>query len=124
MTTPVVGIEIEPRTYAPGDSVRGRVRVLSDRAARGLDVVLRYREASPGRNHVAREHGRQRLAEGALAAGARYEFALTLPPDALPPYGSLRARLVWEVAARVDVRGSDPQAAVEITVAGAGAAWM
>jgi hypothetical protein len=48
-----------------------------------------------------------RLHEGDLTTGTSFEFALTLPPEALPNYKSEHGELYWEVDAKSNEVGRD-----------------
>jgi hypothetical protein len=109
-----LAVETTDATFAPGGWVRGAVRVVEGGGARELTVSLRYRERSEAYSHVAVEVPGTVLHTGDLATGERYEFAIALPNDALPPQQLRNGELWWEVAARCNKPGPDAHATARI----------
>ena len=106
-----VSIELDPggEPYAPGDVVRGRVRVFWDADVRALRVRLAFVERTASIVAVGRVAMDEQLAAGRVTDGAAFPFALPLPADALPTLEEPGLAAVrWEVRAWADVRGPDP----------------
>lgn len=111
MARPEVALELDPGggPYAPGDVVRGRVRVSADADVRSLRVRLAFVERSGSITVVARVAGEEQLAAGRVGAGSAHAFALALPRDALPTLDAPGVAAVrWELRAWADVLGPDP----------------
>ena len=53
---------------------------------------------------------------GRSGMGSRFDFALTLPPDALPASARSSSAVWWEVVASVDKRGFDKHVRLRIDV--------
>jgi hypothetical protein len=109
-------VEVDGEPLAPGDAVSGRVVVEDGGRARSLSVRLAFVERTADFDQVARDAGTQVLAEGDLADGTVVAFSLRLPEDALPQVATTRARIGWEVRARVDRTGPDPTADQSVEV--------
>ncbi len=99
-----VGLALEGASFAPGESIRGRVT--SSRAVWAVDLVRV--EASPAAT----------LEFTAVSAAPRADggFALTVPDDAPPSVQGRRCSLVWRVRARTSElpQRSDARCTLEI----------
>lgn len=93
--------------YRPGDWVRGRVGVLGGGTSRALKVALHFRERTADYSATARTEGAEPIHYGPLAAGESFDFAIQLPPDALPNYESANGALYWELEVKSDEPGFD-----------------
>jgi hypothetical protein len=114
--SPRLQLDLERTNYAPGETVKGTVLVLEGGESRALEAVLAYNEQTSDYSEVAISIPSGPLHEGELTAGTSYEFALPLPPDALPNYASGHGALYWEVDARSDEFGRDTHARARIEV--------
>ena len=113
-------LDLRLRAYraAPGETVHGWVAVLQAVPnARSLEAFLRYENVTRD-CHPAWEEQTGPLAERALQAGASFEFALQLPPDAAPGFESEHGKLGWFVDVKVDEAADlDTHARVELELA-------
>lgn len=109
-------IQLDTPEVTPGAWVRGRVRALEDLRSRRLLVKAHYWERTGDKSAIGRTVDGPVLHEGDLVGGAVYEFAIQVPPDALPGYRSENGRLSWEVEARSDERGLDSVERAEFEV--------
>jgi hypothetical protein len=100
-------LEVEGYEYKPGDTVRGRVRVLEGASSRGLEVILSMREETADYNSIAFSVNTGKISQGDLQPGAVHEFSLQIPPDAYPSIDVGVGKLSWRVAAYSDVMGPD-----------------
>jgi hypothetical protein len=107
---------LERQRYAPGDAVKGLIEVVQPVDARALTVALRYMEESRDYTGVGRTGAEAVLHSGPAGAGTRLQFALTLPPDALPAFRTGNTAVWWEVAANVDKPGFDKHVQLRIDV--------
>ena len=90
-------------------------------SSRRLLVALVYRERSPGYTHAAIEVPGPVLHSGNLQAGQWFDFAIALPPDALPGQRLPHGEVYWEVTARCDKAGFDAHASARLDDAAAAA---
>ncbi len=111
-----LGIWIERQRYAPGEQVRGYVDLREDIDCRSLDVALHYAEETRDYKGAWHRPATQQLHVGPVGAGSRFDFALTLPPDAWPAFRTDATAVWWEVVASVDKRGFDKHARLRIDV--------
>ena len=98
-------LEEEQRTFAPGEEVRGRVRVEVDEdcTCRGVDVLLGW-EASGDANRHTWEGGALRVGGGEWRKGQRHEVPFAIPIPAGPPtYDGRDLRIAWKVRAAADL---------------------
>jgi hypothetical protein len=105
--SPVLELWLDREHYAPGDTVRGTVRVLEGDRSRSLEVTLNYNELTEDYAAVAASVSSGPLNTGDLTTGMSFGFALALPQDAFPNYSSEHGELFWEVDARSDEFGTD-----------------
>lgn len=115
-----LSIEVVAGTHRPGDRVTGAVTVTDGGRVRTLTASLVYREWTRDYSEPARVEGATTLASDPVADGARLQFGLSLPADALPNHISARGGLRWEVVAETDVPGPDAAARQPIEVEAAG----
>jgi hypothetical protein len=101
-------VEVDGEPVAPGAAVAGRVVVEDGGGARSLSVRLAFVERTESCSKVVREAATEPIADGDLADGAVFSFALQLPADALPDVATPHGRIGWELRARVDRAGPDP----------------
>jgi hypothetical protein len=101
-------VDVDGEPLAPGGAVGGRVVVEEGGSARSLSVRLAFVERTESFEKVGREAGTLVVAEGDLADGDVFSFALRLPDDALPNIATPYGRIGWELRARVDRAGPDP----------------
>lgn len=94
-------------SFRPSGWVRGRVSVLESERSRSLKVSVHFRERTSDYSATAVSCGGEPVHVGDLVAGTSFEFAIQLPPDALPGYRSDHGELYWEVEARSDKPGRD-----------------
>jgi hypothetical protein len=110
-------LEPEQIRLAPGDELRGNVRVRSGGNARSITVSLALVEVTADFRHAVTGAAQSRpLHTGPVETGAVLPFALRLPRDAPPGHRSTHGRLVWVVAAVCDQWGRDARAARELEV--------
>jgi hypothetical protein len=100
-------LTLDGARYGPGDWVRGRVAVTEGGRSRALKVALHFRERTADYAAVARSEAIEPLHYGELASGQSFDFAIQLPPDALPNYSSANGALYWEVELKSDEPGFD-----------------
>jgi hypothetical protein len=105
--SPTLAVELERDRYAPGDVVRGTVKVVEGGGSRRLEVALAFREKAGDYEDTPFTIAGGDLHTGDLAPGATYAFSIALPADALPTYRSRHGELYWEVDVRSDERGRD-----------------
>lgn len=95
--TPRLRVDLERDTFAPGDAVRGRLRVTAGGRCRQLLLCLQLREETADYSRVVRRVPGAVLHEGDLVTGAAHAFAVALPADAPPSFCSAHGRLWWEL---------------------------
>lgn len=105
--SPQLQLQLDRERYGPGETVSGKVSVLEGGGSRSLEAALEYKEETADYLEVAIRIPSGLLHEGDLTAGTSFEFALALPPDALPNYESEHGDLYWEVDAKSDEFGRD-----------------
>jgi hypothetical protein len=105
---------LERQRYAPGEVVRGFVDVVEAIDCRDLTVGLHYMEATRDYRGAGLVAATSTLHVGPVGQGSRFDFELTLPPDALPAFRSKHGSLWWEVAAKADKPGFDKHASLPI----------
>jgi hypothetical protein len=115
--SPVLELWLDREHYAPGDTVRGTIRVVEGDRSRSLEAMLAYNEKTGDYAAVATSVSSGPLATGDLTTGMSFGFALALPPDALPNYRSEHGELFWEVDVRSDELGIDSHERRRIEVA-------
>jgi hypothetical protein len=98
-------IALDTPSVKPGGWVRGWVHVLEDARSRRLLVRAVYRERTRDRSVIARTVDGPVIHEGDLSGGSVHEFAVQLPPDALPGCESKHGRLWWELVLESDRLG-------------------
>jgi hypothetical protein len=103
---PHLQLQLDRSSYAPGETVRAWVRAVEGGESRAGTALLRYVERTDDYSEIAWD-SMERLWEGDLAQGARFDFAIELPADAKPAYRSQHGSLSWEVLARSDEFGRD-----------------
>ena len=117
-------IALETPSVEPGGWVRGRVHVLEDDRSRHLLVRAVYRERTRDRSAIARTVDGPVIHEGDLAAGSVHEFAVKLPPDALPGCESKHGRLWWELQLESDRLGLNIAEGAEFEVRAPGSGGL
>jgi hypothetical protein len=105
--SPRLQLQLDRDLYGPGETVSGAVSVLEGGDSRSLEAFLEYKEETADYVEVAISIPSGPLHDGDLTTGASFEFALALPPDALPSYASEHGELYWEVDAKSDEFGRD-----------------
>jgi hypothetical protein len=100
-------LQLEQTHLHPGDWARGKVTVLEGGASRTLKVSLQFRERTEDYSAVARTEGGAPVHWGELAAGQSFDFAIQLPPDALPSCDSAHGALYWAIEVKSDESGRD-----------------
>ncbi len=100
-------VQLGHDSYAPGESVRGWVRVREGGRCRRLEVSLQYREKTSDYGGCVLQVGPVELHQGELQAGQSYEFNLQLPPDAPPAYATGVGQMWWAVMVHSDQVGPD-----------------
>ena len=111
-----LGMWLEQQRYAPGDVVRGYVEVREHVNARELNVALMYAEQTNDYSGAQWVPARQQLHVGPVGMGSRFDFQLTLPPDALPAFRAKSSAVWWEVVATADKRGFNKHVRLRIDV--------
>lgn len=111
-----LGLWLERRRYAPGEVVRGFVDVVEQIDGRSLAAALNYAEETSDYRGAHLVAATQELHVGPVAQGNRFDFALQLPPDALPAFRTRASAVWWEVVASVDKRGFDKRVRLRIDV--------
>jgi hypothetical protein len=111
-----LGLWIERARYAPGEVVRGFVDVRESLDCRKLTAGLHYAEETSDYRGAVWKPATQELHIGPVGQGSRFDFSLTLPPDALPAFRAKSSAVWWEVVASVDKRGFDKHARLRIDV--------
>jgi hypothetical protein len=109
-------------SFRPGEWVRGRVAVLEGGGSRALIVSVHFRERTRDYSATAASYGGTPVHEGDLTAGASFNFAIDLPPDALPSHSSANGELFYEIEVKSDERGLDTRVQQRIEVASASTA--
>jgi hypothetical protein len=120
--SPTLRLEVEEPAdggFRPGDWVRGRVSVLEGGGSRSLSVYVHFRERSRDYSATPASYGGAPVHQGELPPGASFDFAVQLPPDALPSHSSANGELFYEVEAKSDERGLDTRESqrIEVTMA-------
>ncbi len=100
-------IQLGKDSYAPGESVRGWVRVQDGGRSRRLEVSLQYREKTSDYGGCVLRVGPVELHQGELQAGQSYEFNLQLPAGAPPAYSTGVGQMWWAVMVHSDQVGPD-----------------
>ena len=118
--SPILRLEIEQPaaggSFRPGEWVRGRVSVLQGGGSRSLSVSVHFRERTRDYSATGASYGGTPVHEGDLAEGASFNYAIQLPPDALPSFSSANGELFYEVEAKSDERGPDTRESKRIEV--------
>jgi hypothetical protein len=109
-------IQLDKASYAPGDGVRGWVRVQDPGRSRRLEVSLQYREKTNDYGGCVLQVGPVELNVGELQAGQAYEFNLQLPADAPPAYSTGVGQMWWAVMVHSDQVGPDKHFAQRVEV--------
>ena len=105
--SPRIELQLDRVIYEPGETISGAVTVLEGGDSRSLETFLEYKEETADYVEVAISIPSGPLHEGDLTTGTSFEFALTLPPEALPNYKSEHGELYWEVDAKSNEVGRD-----------------
>jgi hypothetical protein len=105
--SPRIELQLDRVIYEPGETISGAVTVLEGGDSRSLETVLEYKEETADFVEVAISIPSGPLHEGDLTTGTSFEFALALPPDALPGCRSEHGELYWEVDAKSNEVGRD-----------------
>jgi hypothetical protein len=105
--SPRIQLQLDRVIYEPGETISGAVIVLEGGDSRSLEASLEYKEETADYVEVAIRIPSGPLHEGDLTTGTAFEFALALPPDALPSCRSEHGELYWEVDAKSDEPGRD-----------------
>ena len=111
-------LHVQSGTFVPGDTIEATVRVAEGGRARTLEAWLEYYEETDDLGGVASSISSGTLHEGDLVTGMTFNFALTLPADALPNYKSENGELYWEVHVRSDELGFDTHVRKRVLVRG------
>lgn len=111
-----LGMWLERQRYAPGETVRGYVDVRDHIDGRRLTAALHYAEETNDYRGAQWVPATQDLHIGPVGQGSRFDFQLTLPPDALPAFRAKSSAVWWEVVASVDKRGFDKHVRLRIDV--------
>jgi hypothetical protein len=109
-------IDVDSKDHGPGDVVRGRLSVKDGREVRALRARLALRERSDQYRVTAWATEWETLA-GAGDPPAEVDFALPLPPGAIPNPEGTNGSVRWEVEAVADrSRRFDVQARMPVSV--------
>ena len=117
--SPILRLELEEPaggSFRPGDWVRGRVSVLQGGGSRSLSVSVHFRERTRDYSATGASYGGTPVHEGDLTQGGSFNYAIQLPPDALPSFSSANGELFYEVEAKSDERGPDTRESKRIEV--------
>ena len=110
-------LSVEDRPFAPGEWIRGRVEVVEGGRSRRLTVMLHHRDSTTDYTGTIQTIETAALHSGDLTAPASLEFAVQVPPDALPTYSGALGSTFWELDAKSDEPGMDTHARKRIVVA-------
>jgi hypothetical protein len=90
--SPRFELQLDRERCAPGETIRGTIRVLEGSRSRSLQVLLEYKEETEDYAAVATGVSSGPLHTGDLTTGMSFRFELTLPLDAFPNWRSERTR--------------------------------
>ena len=82
--SPVLELSLDREHYAPGDTVRGTIRVVAGDRSRSLEVMLNYNEKTDDYAAVAASVSSGPLNTGDLTTGMSFGFELALHARRLP----------------------------------------
>ena len=108
--TPSFDFQIDGDRKKPGETVNGAVVVREGGRSRSLEVTLEFVEETEDYIEAGTIISSGHLHEGDLEDGMSFDFALTLPPDALPEVRSQHGQMYWRLHAKSDERGRDTHA--------------
>jgi hypothetical protein len=114
--SPRFQLQLDRERYAPGETIKGTIRVLEGGGSRGLEARLEYNEETADYSEVAVSIPSGKLHEGDLTEGTSFEFELALPPDAPPSYKSRHGELYWELDVKSEEVGRDTHERCRIEV--------
>lgn len=112
-----IEIALDATAVAPGDTVRGRVRIVDGGRGRAVEVRLVFAETTPGDRHAAVVRSAGVIGQAPFETGQEFAFAIPLPADAPPPVRLARCTLGWEIDATVDRLGPDLRVRVPLAFA-------
>jgi hypothetical protein len=105
--SPAFQLQLEGGWYTAGETVTGTILVTEGGGSRSLEARLEFVEETDDYLEVPISISSGPLHMGDLAQGMSFEFALTLPPGALPSYASEHGELYWRIDATSDELGND-----------------
>jgi hypothetical protein len=105
--SPGFQVQLDEDQYTPGDTVKGTILVTEGGGSRSLEVRLEFVEETDDYVEVPISISSGPVHAGDLTRGMSFEFALALPPNALPGYASEHGELYWRIDAKSDEPGSD-----------------
>ena len=105
--SPGLHVQLEEERYTGGDTVKGTILVTEGGGSRSLEIRLEFVEETDDYLEVPTSVSSGPLHAGDLVPGMSFEFALALPPHALPGYSSEHGELYWRVDAKSDELGND-----------------
>lgn len=114
--TPSFDLQIDGERKKPGEIVNGTVVVREGGRSRSLEVTLEFVEETDDYIEAGTTISSGHLHEGDLVSGTSLQFALTLPPDALPEVRSQHGQMYWRLHAKSDERGSDTHEHLRLVV--------
>lgn len=83
--SPRFELQLDRERCAPGETIRGTIRVLEGSRSRSLQVLLEYKEETEDYAAVATGVSSGPLHTGDLTTGMSFRFELTLPLDGWRP---------------------------------------
>jgi hypothetical protein len=105
--SPGFQLQLEEDRYTAGDTVKGTILVTEGGGSRSLEARLEFVEETDDYLEVPISVSSGQLHAGDLTRGMSFEFALALPPNALPSYASEHGELYWRIDAKSDELGND-----------------
>ena len=105
--SPSFDLQVHNDHPKPGETVSGTVVVREGGRSRSLEVLLEFIEETDDYIEIPTSISTGHLHTGKLEAGMSFDFALTLPPDALPEVRSSNGQLYWRLDAKFDELGRD-----------------
>jgi hypothetical protein len=115
--SPRFELRLDRERYAPGDAIRGTIRVLDGGRSRSVEARLQYNEKTEDYAVAAISVSSGPLQTGDVAPGASFAFELALPADALPNYRGEHGELYWEIDVKSEELGPDSHERRRIDVA-------
>jgi hypothetical protein len=105
--SPGFQLQLKEDRHTAGDTVKGTILITEGGRSRSLEARLEFVEETDDYLEVPISISSGQLHAGDLTRGMSFEFALPLPPNALPSYASEHGELYWRIDAKSNELGND-----------------